>query len=84
MVPAVDLLPRAHSLATLIASKPPTSVRLTKRLLRHARGMDLDGFLELSAAFQAIAHHTDDHPQAVAAYLQSLKESRSQGSPGGA
>ncbi|HKX76254.1 MAG TPA: enoyl-CoA hydratase-related protein [Acidimicrobiia bacterium] len=84
VVPAADLLPRAHALAALIASKPSTSVRLTKRLLRHARGMDLDGFLELSAAFQAIAHHTDDHPRAVTAYLQSLREPRSPGSGGGA
>jgi enoyl-CoA hydratase/carnithine racemase len=52
-------------LATQIAAKPAHSVRLTKRLLRHARQMDLEGFLDLSAAFQAIAHHTEAHLDAV-------------------
>lgn len=64
------LLPRVEELAAVIASKPPHSVRLAKRLLRHARTMDLDGFLDLSAAFQAIAHHTDDHREALEAFFE--------------
>lgn len=76
VVPANELAERTRALADLIASKPPTSVRFAKRLLRHARQMDLDGFLDLSAALQAIAHHTDEHPRAVADYLQSLDKAR--------
>ena len=47
-----DLVPRARTIADQIAAKPPHSVRLTKRLLRHARAMELDGFLDISAALQ--------------------------------
>lgn len=66
---SADLVPRAIALAELIGSKPAHSVRLAKRLLRHARSMDLDGFLELSAALQAISHHTEAHRTAIGAYL---------------
>jgi enoyl-CoA hydratase/carnithine racemase len=70
---AEQLLPRARSLADLIAAKPAHSVRLAKRLLRQARSMDLDGFLELSAALQAISHHTDAHHVAVEDYLARMQ-----------
>lgn len=63
-----QLMPRATALADLIASKPAHSIRLAKRLLRHARSMDLSGFLEFSAALQAVSHHTEAHHQAVAAF----------------
>lgn len=65
-----DLLPRARELASSIAAKPAHSVRFTKRLLRHARSMDLEGFLDLSAALQAISHSEPAHAEAVARYLQ--------------
>jgi enoyl-CoA hydratase/carnithine racemase len=65
VVSPTELMARAMDLATQIAAKPAHSVRLTKRLLRHARQMDLEGFLDLSAAFQAIAHHTEAHLDAV-------------------
>lgn len=70
-----DVMARAQELATTIASKPAHSVRLTKRLLRQARSMDLDGFLEYSAALQAISHHTDAHRGAVAHYVDRLGKS---------
>ncbi|HJU81874.1 MAG TPA: enoyl-CoA hydratase-related protein [Acidimicrobiia bacterium] len=60
-----DLMTRAMDLAQLIASKPAHSIRLAKRLLRHARSMDLAGFLDFSAALQAISHHTEAHHQAM-------------------
>lgn len=60
-----SLIPRALAMADLIGSKPAHSIRLAKRLLRQARSMDLDGFLELSAALQAVSHHTEAHHQAL-------------------
>jgi enoyl-CoA hydratase/carnithine racemase len=45
-------------------------LRLTKRLLREGQHMRLDSLLELSAAFQALSHHTDDHLEAVNAMLE--------------
>ena len=65
-----DLLPRAGVIAEQIAAKPPHSVRLTKRLLRHARSMELDGFLDISAALQSVSHHTDDHREAIEAIFE--------------
>lgn len=64
---------RAMDLATTIASKPQPAVVMAKRLLRQAKSMDLDGFLEYSAAVQAIAHTTPEHKEAVAAYLENFK-----------
>ncbi|HUP14984.1 MAG TPA: enoyl-CoA hydratase-related protein [Acidimicrobiia bacterium] len=59
-------------LAAQIAAKPTHSVRLTKRLLRHSRQMDLAGFLDLSAAYQAISHHTQAHSTAVDNFVDRL------------
>lgn len=64
------LLDEARELAAGIASKPRHSVRYTKRLLRQARSMDLDGFLEFSAALQALSHAEPEHTEAVERYLE--------------
>ncbi|MBC7380247.1 MAG: crotonase/enoyl-CoA hydratase family protein [Burkholderiaceae bacterium] len=69
VVPAAELLPAAMDLATRIAANPPHAVRLTKRLLREAMNTRLDTLLEMAAAFQALSHQTDDHKEAVAAFL---------------
>ncbi len=70
VVPHEELMPRACALAGEIASKPPHAVRLAKRLLRRSRRLDLDEFLDLTAAYQALSHHTDDHDEAVAAFFE--------------
>ena len=70
------LMDRCLELATVIAAKPSHSIRLTKRLLRHARHMDLPAFLDLTAAYQAIAHADPQHRTAVRSFLEAL-ESRS-------
>ena len=59
----------AQSLARKIASNPGHALRLTKRLLREGQHMRLDSLLELSAAYQALAHHTEDHQEAVTAFV---------------
>ena len=43
---------------------------MSKRLLREGQHMRLDSLLELSAAMQALAHHTQDHAEAVNAMLE--------------
>jgi enoyl-CoA hydratase/carnithine racemase len=65
-----QLLGRALELASQIASKSPRAVRLTKRLLKYAQRGTLPDFLDLSACFQGMAHHTDDHVEAVSAFLE--------------
>lgn len=64
------LLPRARELAMRIAAKPPQAVRLTKRLLKSAQRGNLADFLDLCACFQGMAHRTEDHLEAVSAFLQ--------------
>lgn len=70
VVPADKLLETANELAQRIASNPPHAVRLTKRLLREAMHTSLPTLLEMAAAFQALSHQTDDHREAVSAFLE--------------
>ncbi|MBY0411275.1 MAG: crotonase/enoyl-CoA hydratase family protein [Burkholderiaceae bacterium] len=69
VVPSDQLLATAQEMALRIAANPPHAVRLTKRLLREAMHTRLDTLLEMSSAFQALSHQTDDHKEAVAAFL---------------
>jgi enoyl-CoA hydratase/carnithine racemase len=69
VVPADSVAGEARALAERIAVNPPRSVRLSKRLLREAQHARLSDILELSAAFQALAHETADHREAVEAFV---------------
>jgi len=62
------LLPTALALAQEIAAHPGLALRMTKRLLREGEHARLDTLLELSAAFQALAHHTPEHEERLAAF----------------
>ncbi|QNG21580.1 crotonase/enoyl-CoA hydratase family protein [Rhodococcus triatomae] len=64
-----ELLPAARALAARVAVNPPHTLRMTKKLLRQSEKQDLRGLLELSAALQAISHHTEDHREALDALL---------------
>ena len=72
-----ELLTKARALADRIAANPGHALRLTKRLLREGQHMRLDSLLELSASFQALAHHTEDHQEAVRAFLEKRSPSLS-------
>ena len=65
-----ELLPAAQALALKIAANPGPALRMAKRLLREGQHLRLDSLLEMSAAFQAVAHHTPEHDAALAAFLQ--------------
>jgi 2-(1,2-epoxy-1,2-dihydrophenyl)acetyl-CoA isomerase len=69
VVPDSDLLNAALAMAGRIAANPPRALRLTKRLLREAQHGRIGDILELSAAYQALAHETADHKEAVDAFL---------------
>jgi enoyl-CoA hydratase/carnithine racemase len=62
-----QLMASAMTLALRIAGNPPLATRMAKRLLREAETQSLHGALELSAALQALAHHTSDHREALSA-----------------
>ncbi|MFN3601040.1 MAG: crotonase/enoyl-CoA hydratase family protein [Dietzia sp.] len=63
-----NLLEAAHALAARVAKNPPHAVRMAKRLLRESQHQSLESLLELSAAMQALAHHTADHREALTAF----------------
>ncbi|HEY6868685.1 MAG TPA: enoyl-CoA hydratase-related protein, partial [Novosphingobium sp.] len=65
-----QLMPEALALAGRIAANPARALRLTKRLLREAQTQRMSEVLELSAAYQAIAHETADHAEALDAFLE--------------
>ena len=69
VVPAAEVLEAAMAIARRMAANPSHGLRLTKRLLREGQHMRLDSLLEMSAAYQALAHHTEDHAEAVSAFL---------------
>lgn len=69
VVPADQLMTQARALAERIAVNPPQTLRLIKRLLREAQHARLDDVLQLSASFQALAHETADHHEALDAFI---------------
>lgn len=70
VAPDAALMDEARALAGRVAVNPPRAVRLSKRLLREAQHQRLADVLELSAAFQALAHETADHQEAVDAFIE--------------
>lgn len=70
VVPPAQLMDAALALARKIAANPGPTLRLTKRLLREGQHVRLDTLLELSVAFQAMAHKTPQHEEAVAAFIE--------------
>lgn len=65
-----ELLDAAHALAARIASNPPHAVRMTKKLLKDGRSVSLASLLDMSAAMQALSHTTEDHAEAVHAFVE--------------
>lgn len=74
VVPGDRLMDEARALAARIAANPGPALRMPKRLMREGQHMRLDSLLELSAAFQALAHHTPEHGAAIDAFLASMKK----------
>ena len=70
VLPAAELMAAANEMAGRIAINPGHAVRLSKRLMREGMHTRLDTVLEMSAAFQALSHQTDDHRKAVTAFLE--------------
>ena len=64
------LMEEALNLANKIAANPGGVLRMTKRLLREGERSTLDSLLEISAGYQAIAHMTPDHHEAVNAFIE--------------
>jgi 2-(1,2-epoxy-1,2-dihydrophenyl)acetyl-CoA isomerase len=70
VVPGDQLMSEAMTLATRIAQQPPGALRLAKTLLRQGQTASYQSVMEMSAAAQALMHHTRDHAEGVAAILE--------------
>jgi enoyl-CoA hydratase/carnithine racemase len=70
VVPHETLMDEARAIAQRIVVHPPGAMRMTKKLMREALHTRLDTLLELSAAYQALAHKTAEHEEAVSAFLE--------------
>ncbi len=70
VVPHDSLMEEALNLARRIAANPGGALRMTKRLLREGERATLEGLLEISASYQAIAHMEPDHHEAVRAFIE--------------
>ena len=70
IAPAAQLMEEARALAARIGRQPPGVLRMTKRLMRQAQSADFEAVMESSAAMQALAHKTEDHAEALAAFFE--------------
>ena len=70
VVPDDLLMDEAMTLARRVAANPPQALRWTKRLLREGQQQKMESLLDLSASFQALAHHTGDHAEAITALFE--------------
>jgi enoyl-CoA hydratase/carnithine racemase len=70
VVPAADLMKEAEALAARICRQPPDVLRMTKRLMRDGERVSFETLMEMSAAFQGLAHLTADHHEAVSAFFE--------------
>ena len=69
VVPAATLMDEARALAARIVRQPPDVLRMTKRMMREGQNVSFDIIMEMSAAYQSLAHLTEDHQEAVAAFF---------------
>lgn len=70
IVSAEQLMDEARALAAKIARQPPGVLRMTKRLLREGMTADFETIMARSAEFQAIAHASEDHAEALSAFFE--------------
>lgn len=73
VVPDDNLMDEAMALARRIAANPPHALRMGKRLLREGERTSLQTLLDMSASMQALAHKTEDHAEAISAFLDKRK-----------
>jgi enoyl-CoA hydratase/carnithine racemase len=73
VVPKTALMDTVRTVARQIASYPPHSLRMCKKLVRDAGAINLPAHLEMAASMQALVQHTADQHEAVTAFLEKRK-----------
>ena len=74
VVPVDQLMAQANALAQRIVVNSGPALRMAKRLLKEGMHQRLEALLEMSAAYQALAHQTPEHSQAIDAFVAALKK----------
>jgi len=69
-----SLIERCTEIAAEISRQPSNILRLAKRLFYLSQGRSLEEVLELSAAYQALCHHTPEHELALEKLLSQQKQ----------
>lgn len=72
-----ELVTTALALAHKMTGNSPDIIRLTKRLLREGQQASLSNLLELSAAYQAIAHKTPEHAAIINDFMARKAQKKS-------
>lgn len=73
VVPLGALMDEAMALANRIAEQPSHALRIAKALLKNGQSASYETLMEMSAAAQAISHHTEDHAEGVNALLEKRR-----------
>ncbi len=73
VVPDAELMTTTRTLAEKIAAAPPLSVRYIKRAVYQGLESDLRTALDLISSHYAVVTASDDHREAVAAFLEKRK-----------
>ncbi len=73
VVPSTDLDKTVEEVASQLASGPTKALGLSKRIVNRVSGLELPEALEYEAQHQDIAGRTNDHLEAVKAFLEKRK-----------
>jgi 2-(1,2-epoxy-1,2-dihydrophenyl)acetyl-CoA isomerase len=73
VVPAEQVLPRAHELAAELAAGPTVAFGAVKQSLAYAASHDLESALAFEHKMQDLAGNTEDHRNATQAFVAKQK-----------
>lgn len=76
VVPQEKLMERCLEVASEIAKHPARILRLAKRLFHLSQHKSLKETLEISAAYQALCHHSPEHMAALEAFFAQQRNRR--------
>jgi methylglutaconyl-CoA hydratase len=73
VVPAEQLMPRAHAVAAQLMENSPASLRYTKRLLSNAARAEMDTQIEAAIEENAAVRSTPDFREGISSFLEKRK-----------
>ena len=79
VVPLDELMKVANELAAEIAKQPPVALELTKRLVWRSMIDDIAHHLDWETYAQNICHETEDHKEAVRAFMEKRPQPQFKG-----